>query len=67
MTGGYPPSTAGVPWATGQPSGGNGDNCVEMSGQAELDDLICSTPRPYYCECDPFPNDPTNSGLPITE
>lgn len=44
-------------WATGEPSGGAGEDCVFMK-TADYSDDLCAAVRTYFCECDAFANDP---------
>jgi len=58
-TSGYPPSS-GALWSGGAPNG-DGD-CVQYVGDADLDDLDCSVPRLFVCECDQSANVPSRYG-----
>jgi hypothetical protein len=54
----FPPAS-GMPWETGEPSAGD-KSCVLMGDNGELSSKTCGLARPYICECDGIPNDPTN-------
>jgi hypothetical protein len=49
---GYPPANTGAPWATGEPSGGAGEDCVRDNSSVNMYDTICDNSRFYACECD---------------
>jgi hypothetical protein len=57
----YPPEL-GPPWAAGQPdNAGPNENCVQLlETTGELEDVACGNGRAYICECDGFPEDPSN-------
>lgn len=61
---GYPPPSNG-PWGSGQPddggdgSGGVMEDCVLMLANADFVDADCGIAAAYVCECDLFPDAPT--------
>jgi hypothetical protein len=57
---GYPPAATGSPWAPGQSSNGAGEDCVVDSSQVTMDDVPCTEPHYYACECDSFDPKPGN-------
>jgi len=46
-------------WSNGEPSNDASQDCVTFNGQGELKDDPCGFGRPYLCECDGYPDDPT--------
>ena len=46
------PGPSGSPWATSEPNGSAGENCVQMLGAADFNDYDCNAVLPYVCECD---------------
>ena len=47
-------------FATGEPNDGTNGNCIMMSGAGEGWDEPCDNARQYFCECDVWPDDPSN-------
>lgn len=58
-TSSYPPASGG-PWASGEPSTSNGDDCVIQLGNDDFDATICTSLYQFVCECDAFPNQSNN-------
>jgi hypothetical protein len=57
------PQQGTPPWATGQPSGNTGADCVGLDPVPDDDGLLyadfCTTVKqPYICECDGYADDP---------
>lgn len=51
---GYPAANTGPPWATGEPSGGAGEDCVRENSTINMYDTLCDNNRYYACECDTY-------------
>jgi hypothetical protein len=56
--GGYP-APQSPPWAFGEPNNQGAENCVEVTPTGELNDLGCSDGHAFVCECDPYPDTPS--------
>jgi hypothetical protein len=48
------------PWAAGEPNNsGDNEHCVHFYGGSVLNDTVCTLLAPYTCECDGYPDTPS--------